>query len=343
MNSNTSSHRYALIVGNGRSGTNWLLTMINASAITHCRNEPQHIKHSPIHNFPDPQAIATDTPEMEQRWTEFAEWTSTHVGERDVHVKVEKDYMHSLSHTLGVTNWPMRPKVRHALGYVFPRFRQEEWTLPWWVGSQNQLTEAYSVFKLNDLPAWTVYWLLKHHPEIPILHIVRHLGGQLNSGRKRFFSNLSSDDLLQEANLYKSLLSTAVQIDSKWSAIIPEITTMSLVEALAWFWRYNNEAIYEAGHEQGNYHRVVYEDLARTPLKVAKDVYRFCDIPWTDRVEETISQGTATSVWGKLSSDSKSVANAWQNKLSPEEETVVNQVLRTSAMQAWWDTEATVL
>ena len=32
--------RYVLIAGQGRSGTNWLLQILDLSSQTHCRNEP---------------------------------------------------------------------------------------------------------------------------------------------------------------------------------------------------------------------------------------------------------------------------------------------------------------
>ena len=39
---------YALITGQGRSGTNWLLELFDASSKTFCRNEPDRLEGSPL-------------------------------------------------------------------------------------------------------------------------------------------------------------------------------------------------------------------------------------------------------------------------------------------------------
>lgn len=328
--------QYALIVGNGRSGTNWLLTILNASELTHCRNEPQHIANSPIHTLPTPQKIAAADPEMAQRWDAFVEWTVTHMGERDHPIVARKQYFYTMAQRLGLSTWPARPKIRRGLGFFLPRFRQGEWEMPGWIGSQTQLKKAYSILKLNDLPAWTVRWLLQHRPTVPIVHIVRHPGGQLNSGIKRFFSQLEPSEIESETRLYRDLLKTALQIDPEWEAAIRDIDSMDLAEAVAWFWRYNNEAIYYAGRGHQNYHCLIYENLAQNPIEIAKDIYKFCDIPWTTQVEAVISQNTRSSVWGKLPADSKTVSKAWRDRLSAKNQAIAERVLENSLLEAWW-------
>ena len=42
---------YALIVGQGRSGTSWLLDLFDLSPQTFCRNEPYGINGSPLANL----------------------------------------------------------------------------------------------------------------------------------------------------------------------------------------------------------------------------------------------------------------------------------------------------
>lgn len=336
MPPDSRSPRYALIVGNGRSGTNWLLTMLNASDLTHCRNEPQHISSSPFHSLPAPAAIAAADPEMALRWDAFVRWTVAHLGERDHRIIAPKQYLHKAAHRLGISTWSARPRLRRAIQNVSPEFAQGEWAMPWWMGSQARLEQAYSIFKLNDLPAWIVRWLLKHRRNRPIVHIVRHPGGQLSSGLKRYFSKLEPSAIAAETRLYRGLLKTAVQLEPDWQETIPEIESMSLTEALAWFWRYNNEAIYQTGQGCQNYYYLTYENLARNPIVIAKEVYRFYQIPWTAQAESIISQNTHTSVWGKLPADSKTVAEAWQDRLSDDQQQIVEQVLDGSLMQTWW-------
>lgn len=310
--------------------------MLNASEFTYCRNEPQHIANSPIHALRPPGETVENSPQTGPCWDAFAAWTATHMGERDHHIVAHKQYLHETAQRLGISTWPARPKLRKALSILMPSLRQGEWEMPWWVGSQARLEQAYSIFKLNDLPAWTVRWLLKYRPNVPVVHIIRHPGGQLNSGIRRFFSTLDPAEIESETRLYQGLLKTALQVDPDWQDIIPNIDSMTLAEAVAWFWRYNNEAIYKTGKEYKNYHWLIYENLAQRPIETAKSVYDFCEIPWTTQAEMNISQNRRTSVWGKLPSDSKTVSKAWQNKLSPENQLIANRVLEDSPLALWW-------
>ena len=49
-----SPAHYALIAGHGRSGTNWLLHLLDRSATTHCRNEPNEIAGNAFAALPTP-------------------------------------------------------------------------------------------------------------------------------------------------------------------------------------------------------------------------------------------------------------------------------------------------
>lgn len=330
---------YILIVGNGRSGTNWLLSMLAASPETHCRNEPHDIASSPFHQLPSAQEIRRNPALMAQRWQYFVTWTARRMGERDHRITAPKTYVHPLAQQLGVAYLPARPKVRRALRYVFPALRQAEWRLPWWVGSERRLKEACGVLKINDLRAWIVRWVLENHPEVPILHIVRHPGGQLNSGLSRFFDHLSPEELTSERWLYQDILKTAIVVDPHWRSVLGSdvaISQFSLMEAVAWFWRYNNEEIYTLGQNYPQYRLVVYEQLAQNPLDYAQQVYSQCRLPFTPEIQGHIQQGTETSVWGKLDKPPAAVAEVWKKKLSPEHQALAQRVLEGSPMAAWW-------
>ena len=333
----SSSQQYALIIGNGRSGTNWLLSILDASPLTHCRNEPQDIPDSPFHNLPNAWELRDNPAAMDEKWDSFVNWTGTHMGERDHRITNPKAHVHPLAQQLGIAYWPVRPKIRRLLRLVLPELRQGEWKMPWWIGSQAKLDQAYAIIKINDLRAWIVRWLLENRPDVPIIHIVRHPGGQLNSGIRRFFSQLSSEKLASERSLYQNILKTAVQLDSQWADQFRDIETMSLMEAVAWFWRYNNEEIYKAGQNYSNYMLVVYEELAKNPLKYAEKVYDFCQIFWNQTVEDLIEAGTKTSVWGKLSNAPGKVSVAWKTELSSEHQRLTKCVLSGSLMESWWN------
>lgn len=336
MNNKQSINRYALIVGNGRSGTNWLLSMLDASPETHCRNEPQDILTSPFHGLPQPEQIQDLPGVMSERWLNFAEWTGSHMGERDHRIKTPKHHVHVLSQQLGVAHWPVRPKIRKALKLVWPEFRQGEWSMPWWIGRQGKLSQAYGVFKINDLRAWYVQWLLANYPHLPIIHLVRHPGGQLNSGINRFFSHLSQHELKQEHHLYTGILRTAAKLDSSWQNIFGDINSMELIEAVAWFWRYNNEEILKVGRLHSNYMFLTYEQLTKNPLSYARKMYDFCKIPWSSEIEGRIKDGLSLSMWGQLSEKPSEIADSWKSKLDPRYQLLAIRVMKGSNLEKFW-------
>ncbi|MEM9005674.1 MAG: sulfotransferase [Cyanobacteria bacterium P01_F01_bin.86] len=332
----TALGRYALIIGNGRSGTNWLLTMLDASRLTHCRNEPQEIKTSPYHQLPMPPLEGSTTKVMAAKWDEFVTWTAMRMGERDLQITHPKDHIHVWAQKTGIAYLPVRPKVQQKLRPFVPALQRGEWLMPPWMGHQARLQEALAVLKVNDLRAWAAEWLFQHRPHVPIIHITRHPGGQLNSGIKRFFSHLSPAEQAGELHLHQRILQIAAQLSPEWGEKFGDIEAMALIEAVAWVWRYNNEMIYLAGQQAPNYLPIVYEDLTQAPLHYARKMYDLCQLSWTSDVENIISQSLGTSVWGKLETSSSSIADAWKHKLAPEYQMLANKVLEGSLMKTWW-------
>lgn len=328
---------YSLVIGNGRSGTNWLLSMLDASPLTHCRNEPQDIADSPFHALPTRSQMIKAPDCMAERWNDFATWTINHMGERDHRIIAPKKHIHRVSQLSGLAYWPVRPKIRSVIKRFFPDLYHGEWSMPWWIGKQSEISNAHGIIKINDLRAWYVRWLLQHRPQHKIIHIVRHPGGQLNSGINRFFSRLNELVLEQERHLYTSILQTVIEYEPLWAdvfGIAPK--DMELIEAVAWFWRYNNEEIYRAGKGRSNYLFVTYEEIASDPISYAKHIYEFCNLAWNSNIEKYIFEGLSQSMWGKLSKKSSEVAITWQNKLEPRYQVLATRVLEGSLLERYW-------
>ena len=328
-------HRYALISGNGRSGTTWLLTMLDTSPETFCRNEPNTNRDSPFYELPQALTLQKRPELMEKRWDLFVDWTATHLSEWDLKVTAPKYHLHTLPHLFGVSNWPFRPKMRKLLRIVFPDLWKQEWPLPWWMVNKTALNQSCAVFKFN-IEAWYACWLLEYRPEVPVLHMVRHPGGYLHSAITRFFSKLSPEKAAKEYQLYTGILRTAIALDRDWSRVFGDIDVMDLVEAVAWEWRYHNEVIYQAGHGKPNYRRIIYEDLSCEPLAIARQVYEHCNLEWSSAIEGRINAGLDKSVWGKLSKSPAEVAEAWKSELSPEHLRLAHKVMEKSIMSDWW-------
>jgi hypothetical protein len=312
---------------------------MDASDRTYCRNEPQGIAQSPYHQLPEPPLIGDAVQTMAEKWDYFAEWSAQTMGERDLKITNPKQYIHGWSQKLGIAYLPVRPKVQSVLRPIVPALQRGEWPVPSWIANRDRLREALAVLKVNGLKAWEAEWLFQQRPEVPVIHVIRHPCGQLNSGIKRFFSTLSPQALEAERLVYQSHLKRAIKAHPDWANLFGPFDQLSLLESVAWYWRYNNEMIFRAGQHAPRYMSIVYEDLVRDPLGYAQKMYALCDIPWTPEAEAIIQDGLGTSVWGDLDKSPIAVAYAWQKKLAPENQAIAQKVLQGSLMESWWADE----
>jgi hypothetical protein len=326
------SRGYAVITGNGRSGTNWLETILHASPLTHCRSEPYGIPTSPFNRIPQVWKTGKTTPDMERYWDEIVTWSKDRIGRGDHPFAGPKRYVHPLAQKSGLARLIGHSKSRRVLAFVQPSLRQGEWRMPWWIGSQSRLEQAYPVFKIN-LDDRMVTWLLKRRPQARILHIIRHPCGRLNSWLSRYVAGRKIDDIHA---VRKDRLRKIGEAEPDWRAKFGDVEAMSLVECEVWFWRYLNESVYAAGHDQPGYLRLVYEDLVESPLAHARKAYAICGLPWNAHVEATVTRGLADSTRNRLPGTPASIAGAWKSSLSPEHIRTVESIVHDSPIMAWW-------
>jgi hypothetical protein len=184
-------HDYAVIVGQGRSGTNWLLELLDLSPETFCRNEPYGAADSPLNRLVRHRwVVRADQRELEAQWDDCVRWTCTHMGVRDRPIRARKNHLYQASRLLGPYRCVRGPRLRAALSSLLPSLRGQEWEIPWWLGSRASLARALPILKLVAPPGWATF-VLRRRPAIPVLHIVRHPGGFLNSWANRYL--VSSD------------------------------------------------------------------------------------------------------------------------------------------------------
>jgi hypothetical protein len=326
------SRGYAVITGNGRSGTNWLETMLHASPWTHCRSEPYGIPTSPFNRIPQVWKTGKTTPDMERHWDEIVTWSKGRIGHGDHPFASPKRYVHPLAQKSGVARLIGHSKSRRVLAFVQPSLWQGEWRIPWWIGNQRRLELAYPVFKIN-LDHRMVTWVLRRRPQARILHIVRHPCGRLNSWLSRYVASRNIDDILADR---KDRLRKIGEAEPDWRAKFGDVEAMSPVECETWFWRYLNESVYAAGHGHAGYLRLVYEELVEAPLANARRAYAHCGLPWDAHVEAIVAGGLDRSIRGKHSPSQSSIARAWQTKLLPEHIRTVESIVHDSPIMAWW-------
>ena len=297
---------YALISGQGRSGTNWLLELFDQSSETFCRNEPYGAPESPLKALEDDRfLIRPSTSTLDAHWDDAVAWTSVHMGLRDPKVRVSKNFMYDGSRKLGLYRVLKGPRIRRWLGTILPSFRAAEWSVPPWIANPERLAEATAILKLVGAPGWIVF-VLRHRPQTPIFHIVRHPGGYLNSWANRWAKNRD-----MEATRFdnQKRLQRIVEVSPEWADRFGDISSMSVERAELWAWIYVNEVIHQAGRASDRYHHIIYEDLVSDPGGVVKSLYTSLGLAWTPEIEARVRA---------IGSTSAAIASAWRTGLSPE-------------------------
>lgn len=320
----TTQFETAMIVGHGRSGTNWLLDVLDASPLTHVRNEPNEIDGAPLTSLESPWVRRGAQPDLEARWDSAARWAAERIGNRDHYAHVPKIYHHRWSTALHLPRAMVRPRIRNAVSLLAPALRAGEWHLPWWAGSQRRMEQALPVLKFTQVPGWAC-WVLEHRPRTGVLHIVRHPGGFLNSWRNRYLAKHEAENVENENRRRLRLIAEA---DAAWAALFGDIDRMGLDESELWFWRYAAESIHDAGDGKPNYFLINYEEMTVNPLTWAQRVFEFCGLPW--------EPATAARIGG-TTGESKAIAAAWRDRLSTEDVALVERILDGSTMGRWWE------
>ena len=316
--------RYILLTGQGRSGTNRLLEVLDQSRQTHCRNEPNECAGSALSALP-PGLVSC--PELEAKlesvWDTAIIRTSQSFGERDHRILVYKDYFSQPLQRMGLVRMVRGLRFRRVLGLVMPSLLQTEWPIPSWLENKRQQHRSLPILKINMVPGWIV-WVLRNRPEAHVLHIVRHPGGYLNSLINRWWSTADMGRVEREN---RERLAQVAAADPIWANWFGDLGALSPVETELWYWRYCSETIHQTGEGNPRYQLIKYEELACNPVETSRSIYRGCDLDWDDAVERDIRQS---------SRDSQAIVWTWRGKLSAEQIAMVEWVLHDSLMRDWW-------
>lgn len=312
--------RVVMIVGAGRSGTNWLLDLLDLSPQTFCRNEPNEIAGGALASLPDPVLCPCDIDP--QAWDRAIEAARLSMGYRDHRVIPPKRFTRPLTSPLG----PLlkRRRVRAVLSSVYPSLRAGEWPAPAWLLRRDRLRDATLVMKLAQAPGWA-RWVLANRPDTLIVHIVRHPAGFLDSWRRRYLKRHDPERVrLANADRLHSLVSR----DPAWAHRLRDIDAMSVDESELWYWLYAGEHIDAAGLDApSRYHRVIYEDLCANPLAQTRALYHAARLPWGRALDARVAA---------ISESSESIASAWRERLDEDAQRLVERILSTSPLRRFW-------
>lgn len=319
---------YAMICSSGRSGSNWLLDILDLSAWTLSRSEPDEaaseLAFARILSAKELVGHGDDL--LESMWDEVVAEASMSLGPRDHVMPRHKRYVRTWAKWSGADLLMRKHRLRRGLSLILPSIRGDEWRLPGWLVDQAYLAASVPIFKINNAPGWGV-WALRHRPEARIVHLVRHPSGFLNSWVKRYLNANDSQQVLQ-AN--RARLQSVANVDATWGRLFGDIEAMPLEETELWYWRYANESLYVEGKGRESYLMIPFEQLAHEPLESAKQAFGFCGLTWSDQIERHVVE---------MSRRSPQIAKAWQSHLSAEQIAIVERVLDGSPLAEAWPQE----
>jgi|SRR5450759_295647 hypothetical protein len=159
---------------------------------------------------------------------------------------------------------------------------------------------------------------------LPVVHIVRHPGGYINSWLNRFVSYKNPSEVTE---LNRRRLFDISDADPEWKQRFGDIASMGMVELELWYWRYATELIDHYGSKSPNYHLVVYEDLAHDAVSKINKIYDAARLPLTDDIQSKIEKECRSSFI---------IANNWKNKLPIEYQKLLDPILQDSPLNKFW-------
>lgn len=287
-----------LVTCAGRSGSKWMLRLLDFHNQTLCRNEPERMSTW----LKDPE-----TPDWDA-WYDRAMELGARVGFVDRAPAQAKDYMRG---------WVKRTRVDRVL--YSRRFqnitgRRPEAPYPGVLYNAEKLANAQRVLKVINA-RYFICRALNETDHFPIIHMVRHPGGMLNSWLNRFSPTQDQDELFETQ---QGILRKIHKRDPAYESVSGPVEGKDLVELKLWCWRHAQDHILSEGAGHPRYMPVVFEHLSERPAEVMAPVYEMCGLEFTDAMHGLIREETARS---------KDIAGAWKAKLSDEQAALIERVL----------------
>jgi len=300
--SSFSDPNVAFILGMGRSGTNFLLDLIDSSPFTHCRNEPDELSGGALESWAE-WKIHRSLLGARDLWGDLRR-AIVCGGERDRPIPPFKAWVRSAAAA------PAKALSRTTLRKLVPGLGGSEYHLPAALVRHEELAAALHVLKINAAPSVAEVFIEAAHgvdiPSARIVHIVRNPAGFLRSWRRRWLAEHDEERVLA-ANLER--LEEVRRLDPEAGALIDLIPDPNVHEAELIFWRYCTQRIRAAGVGRDTYLEVSYDELARSPLSSLREVFTHLDLPWTDEISARVEEMTGSSV---------DIASAFQAELDEE-------------------------
>lgn len=301
----------AFILGMGRSGTNFLLDLLDVSERTHCRNEPDELPGGALESWGQ-WKIHSCKRSGTRHWEELIH-AATCGGERDRPTPPWKSWLRQNAST------PASALSKSGLRKLLPGLGGAEFKLPHALIRHEELASSLHVFKINAAPSVAELFLKEsassreRSPEV--VHIIRNPAGFLRSWRRRW---LTKHDVHEVLRANRARIQAVLENDPDGGAFMADFDSPDVFESELLFWRYCTQRIRRAGRELESYTEVSYDKLASEPLETLRAIFNELQLPWTDAVNERVTAMTGGSV---------AIANAYRSELDEETRAMLERTL----------------
>jgi len=324
-----TSLAYALLIGQGRSGTNYLLGLLDQSPATHCRNEPDQLDSCALGRLAPFRFFVDDEARLAGLYDEAVRQAARCLGPRDHMTDVEKAWIRRGRRGVGYFYLRQRYRAVERLIHRRKPMDGKELVYPRWMVETRKLERCFHVFKLNGAVGYGA-WALRERPASTVIHIVRHPGGFVKSWLKRWVRGeggqergKGNPDTLREEDRLREI----ARRDERWAKMLGDLDAIGREERELWWWRYLNEVLHRSGRGRANYRLVLYEDLARDPERVSREAYGAYGLEWNADIARRVRS---------ISRGAEKIARAWKDELEPRMVALVEKVMAGSSMERWW-------
>lgn len=287
---------YIIISGNGRSGSNRLLDMLDHSPMTACRNEMNGVIGGDFYEPEIGAKLFRDdlTPEREKKLSYAVSRAKMRRSDADRPPQVPKHHFRPKWLAEKIHWATSKDKLRHVMGKTPLLDNAFEWNLSGLYTDLETLEQATLVLKLNGGPSWTLF-LHESDPNARIIHNVRDPRAYLKSWYNRFAVEMDKDHFEHHFPDVPRILTYFGRDDAER---LRDFSKDSLMEIELWRWRYTNETLYTALSESDRAMTITYGDIDADAAAAAQKVYDFAGLEFNDQVA-TLVQSMRNTLFAK--------------------------------------------
>jgi hypothetical protein len=294
-----------LVTCAGRSGSKWMLKMLNFHPQTLCRNEPNREGMDP--GLADPDAT---------NWEQRAMDSGAKIGFIDLAPDCVKDYARGWVKLTRADKLLYSRRVQNMTG------RYPEAGYPWFMFNPSKVGDAQRVMKIINA-RYLICKILEETDHIPVIHLIRHPGGMLSSWLTRYVPEQNQNALLVKQ---RGILARIHEREPDFKQISGPVEGKDLAELKIWCWRHAQEHMLTLGALHPRYLQVTFEKLSQRPVEIMEPIYALCGLEYTESIKARIEHETSAS---------PEIASAWKNKLSSEHQDLIERVLNGSVVEQY--------